>query len=132
MKRLLTSAVALIMTAQFAQAEIWVCSLQQNAANGGWIPPTLVLGFEDGCNDVCVGLGNDGGVLQTDGFVATESAQRTTVAFRVELAQDSARQTANLAYRASLFRGRGTVTLSMTPMGYSNRFQASGTCAQQS
>lgn len=132
MKKFIIAFTAIAsLSASVAHAEVWACQLRQTATNGGVFPPDLVLGFEEGSEDVYVGLGDDSGLYQETGRLGTNNSNRKTVTFRLAHFVNNARQTANLDYRFTLYPGRGRVNATMIPVGYSNQFTTTGTCALQ-
>ena len=123
-------SLAFSLAAGAAHGEVWLCEVEQRRDHGGWIPPAIALGFEDG-NSVLVGLILGDGMLQADGTITRETDSRTIISFQINGAQDRTNRTANLSYSINLNRARQTMTITMRPLGYENFYRANGDCVLQ-
>lgn len=133
--RMLTGAASLALAlwaGQTAQASTtFTCQIEQAAGNLGWIAPDMVVVHEDGAPRALVNDGLIDTVLgrPVEAQVATDNAARTTYTWQVPTT-DSSGQNGKLLFRLTIMKADLSARVKAVPQGYSNNFDAGGTCSR--
>ncbi len=130
------SVFSLCVAASFAtygsvQADVLDCTVKAGRALGGWITDRYVFKYDPAGPDAQVIDGVIQGVYGKP--IAAEhkaTSKKTVFTWAVETS-DSGGQQATIFYRAAYFPARKEVTIVALPGGYSNNFDARGTCKKQ-
>lgn len=116
-----------------AKPVTYTCNLAVAAAQG-WVPEQVVIRFDPADKSVLV---NDPLIMHfvgepVAGRVKTDNATRITFAWDLEMIKNQAGQVApKFLYRATIAKADNSVRISAIPAGYSNTFEAGGTCSLQ-
>lgn len=115
-----------------AQAEgvAYQCKVSVAGNQGRWIPEFLFVGYRPAENLVIISdpiilYFNDRQPVQ--GKLETDTDQRMSVTWRLET-KSGAGQFVRMAYRATIFKATGKLSISAKPLGYEDSFTGSGTC----
>jgi hypothetical protein len=130
------AAVSLVSTA-FATAAIaqttYDCTITVPATQN-WVPEQLVIAHDAATGKVTV---NDPLIHHyvghpVEGRVAVDNAARITFAWGLKHLTNKSQQFATeMAYRATYIKATGQMSISARPLGYSNTFDARGSCKRQ-
>lgn len=111
-------------------AKVLDCAMATTQSSGGWVTDRYIFDIDEAVGSV---QANDGLIQSVHGgpMVAKlldSSAKKMVVTWTVQMTNSSGQQT-KMQYRAAIFRGDKTITVTATPGGgYSNRFEARGKC----
>jgi hypothetical protein len=111
-------------------AKVLDCAMATTQASGGWVTDRYIFDIDDAAGSV---QAIDGLIQSVHGGpmvarLADNSAKKTVVTWTVQMTSSSGQQT-KMQYRAAIFNGDKTITVTATPGGgYSNRFEARGKC----
>lgn len=129
------AALALAI-ASFQPAPVWAegvgyqCKVATAARQGNWIPEFLFVGYKPDENLVIV---SDPIILYfndrqpVEAKLETDTDQRISVTWRLETKSGTG-QFVRMAYRATIFKATGALSISAKPLGYEDTFTGSGTC----
>lgn len=127
------AATLITTTPTLASPATYTCTLAV-AASQTWVPEQVVIRFDTATKSVVV---NDP-IIQhfvgepVAGRIKTNNATRITFAWDLEMVQNQDGQTApKFLYRATITKADNSVRISAIPAGYSNTFEASGSCKLQ-
>lgn len=106
------------------------CKVAISAQQGRWVPEFVFIGYKPDENRVII---SDPIILffndrqPVEGKLETDSATRLSVTWRLETKSGSG-QFVRMAYRATVFKATGKLSISAKPLGYENVFTGRGTC----
>lgn len=124
------AVISCLATPVFAKTATYTCDLNVSQTNG-WVPEHIVIKHDSGTNDVIV---NDS-LIQSfigkpiAGKVDSQSDKRVSFVWKVAFVRNTAAQVAKFGYRATYFKKGNIVSVTATPFGFNNHFEARGTCA---
>jgi hypothetical protein len=120
-------------TPVLAAPVIYTCQLDVPASQG-WVPEQVVIRYDAADKSVVV---NDPLIQHfvgepVAGRVKTNNASRITFAWDLEMVKNQDGQIApKFLYRATVSKADNSIRISAIPAGYSNTFEAGGTCSLQ-
>lgn len=106
------------------------CKVATAARQGNWIPEFVFIGYKPAENLVII---SDPIILYfndrqpVEGRLETDSASRISVTWRLD-GKSGSGQFVRMAYRATVFKATGKLTISAKPLGYEDSFNGNGTC----
>lgn len=118
-------------TPALAAPVIYSCQLDVPVSQG-WVPEQVVIRFDPATKSVVV---NDPLIQHfvgepVAGRVKTDNASRITFAWDLEMVKNQDGQIApKFLYRATVSKADNSIRISAIPAGYSNTFEAGGTCS---
>ena len=134
LKSLFVLSVATLTTAALpalARPVTYQCRLEVSQANG-WVPDQVVILHEPGTKTALV---NDPIIRHfvkepVEAKVVTENDKRITFQWKLKMVKNNAQQVApQFTYRATVMKADKSIRINATPAGYSNFFEAGGTCS---
>ncbi len=98
-------------------------------ANNGWVPQVVLLDHKDGASAATV---NDGVIRfclgkPVEARIPTDNDLSTTYAREI-MARDSSGNNSMMIYRLTIMKADLWARIKAIPQGYSNNFDAGGTC----
>lgn len=130
---LLSAALAAVLAASLpsgAEAKTtYECRFKPAAANGDMLPDLVALAHEDGARTAIAGDGITQAVTggPVEARVEADNGKRSTFTWKLRMS-NARNQTTTMAYRLTVMKADLSATISATPMGYANSFQARGSC----
>lgn len=118
-------------TPALAEPVIYTCQLDVPASQT-WVPEQVVIRFDRGSKSVVV---NDPLIQHfvgepVAGRVKTDNASRITFAWDLDMVKNQNGQIApKFLYRATVSKADNSIRISAIPAGYTNTFEAGGTCS---
>lgn len=124
----LAACLAVFPMAALAEPLSLVCRLDAQPARG-WVQPEMAILIDSEAGSALV---NDALTMTEIGgpataTIASQNDTKTVLAWEIRTS-DIRRQPLRASYRAMIFKADLSITISMRPLGYDNRFRASGTC----
>jgi hypothetical protein len=130
MKFLSLAVVALVVLAPLSVAARSIeCTLSPNANSGGWVTDRYFFEVDEDAGvaqaiDAVVQHYNKGPIQAR---LVDSSSKKLVISWDVKMTNATGQMT-KMQYRASIFKGDNTVIVRAVPGGYSNQFEARGTC----
>lgn len=122
-------AAILALGAVGAEAKILDCAIAANAGHDGWVPEREVFNY-----DVAAGTAtvldwlieaNEGGPIAAK--VVGVTKKKVAFSWNVISVSNTGKQV-NMLYRAAFYNDNNTMVVTATAPGYSNKYEARGTC----
>jgi hypothetical protein len=113
-------------------ADLYECRIDQNSANGGWIPVQVIVNHNATTREV---IAFDP-VIKTflgapvTGRVEVENKKRITFNWRLKGAKDGIGQGAEFVYRLTVQKGTLAASMTAQALNYAGPFTARGTCVK--
>ena len=122
-------ALSALTAAPALATEALECRFEQKAVNGSWVPEVVVVAWETGSDQVMV---YDPLIEQFVGEpmparIDTDNARRTTWSWEVKV-KSGTNQNARMKFRLTMMKADRSAQISVTPQGYADNFQSSGSC----
>jgi hypothetical protein len=127
--KFLAFAAAFAFAPGLSQALTLDCALNPSASTGGWVTERYVLQYdaEQGtalASDAVILDYNEGPIEAT---VSDDTGKKLVLTWRIQTKSATGQQV-NMIFRASYFKSNKAITVRAVPAGYSNSFEARGTC----
>jgi len=113
-----------------AQGVGYQCKLATTSQQGNWLPEFLFIGYKPAENLVII---SDPIILYFNdrqpvkGKLESDTDNRISVTWRLETKSGTG-QFVRMAYRATIFKATGKLSISAKPLGYQDTFTGRGTC----
>jgi hypothetical protein len=112
-----------------AQALTLDCVLQPTESSNGWVTDHYVFQHEPKSDKA---VASDAIILHYVGNpvaarVSDDTTAKLVLSWNIQMTNSSGQMT-KMQYRAAYFRSTGKITVRATPSGYSNNFEARGSC----
>ena len=128
-KMAVPACAALIAMASMAEAGRTVYECSTNARDRGFIPKQVIVAHNDGAGSAMV---NDPIIHHFMGKPVSAKVTKNNakiISFKwVVKTKNKKHQTADMIYRATIRKSDSKLSISAVPPGYSNTFNASGSC----
>jgi hypothetical protein len=121
--------VGMLLAASQVHSATLDCNLKPGADTGGWITDRYIFDFDEAAGtanavDGIVQHFNGGPIVAR---MTDSTAKKLVISWDVQMTNDSGQQT-KMQYRAAIFKADNSVIVRAVPGGYSNSFEARGTC----
>lgn len=106
------------------------CTVPQSNSGGGYITELYILQYDEASGQAIV---SDGLIMYHNNEqpmkakVSEDTANKLVLTWNVQMTNSTGQMT-KMQYRAAYFKANGKVTVRAVPGGYSNNFEARGTC----
>jgi hypothetical protein len=125
----LALAGVFFLVPEVSQALTLDCTLQPTESSSGWVTERYVLQHDP---DTGKALASDAIILHfleapVDATVSEDTGKKLVLSWNIQMTNNSGQMT-KMLYRAAYFKANGTITVRAVPSGYTNNFEARGTC----